>query len=280
MLAASEIQRLKDELELTEAPFEFAHVTSEQDPAAYVKNIRAIVKGHLRQAEEALVPVSRKAAFRAWYTGSAVEQAWLSIHRAGEALLMIQSPGSLIREFLEIDGAFGASIAAADPRYANLALLLKESNRVLLSNQPPDRFSAIMRSKLKAVRNAANIASDTTRETVRRWRNLLVLGGGVLGGLAIIVCVVHMLVPNFISRRSSGISSAAASSASHSIPTVVQHVPSPRSRGEIEGPGAGVQAAEQRVERGGVIVGPPRMQATTSAGALPRSVPGGPPSPR
>ena len=204
VLAASEIQRLCDELELSAAPFALAAVTGDRDPAVYVDSVRAIVGGHLEQAADALVPVSRIAALRAWYTGSAVEQAWLNIHRASEALLMIQSPGSLMREFLEIDGGFRASIAAADPRYANLAHLLKQSNDVLLSDQPPDLISAIMRSKLKAVRNVANVASDTTHETVRRWRNLMVLGGVVLGGLSITVSLVHIFVPNFISLAPPG----------------------------------------------------------------------------
>jgi uncharacterized membrane protein YgcG len=205
VLARSEIDRLADELKLVGPPPQVEQVTTQTDPEAYVDDVRAIVQQHLDRAEASLVRVGPFRAIRSWYSGAALEEAWLNIHRAGEALLMIQSPGSLIGEFVQIDAAFRATIQPSDPRYANLAHLLTEINTVLVTNQRPDELSAILRSKLKAVRSVANVASDTAHETVRRWRNLLLVGGCVLGVLAVAVTVVHAIAPAFFSLVPIGI---------------------------------------------------------------------------
>lgn len=203
--ARSEIRRLADELALVEAPPNLEQVISDRDPAAYVKDVGDIVRQHLDRAEAALVRVGPLQTFRNWYSGAALEEAGLNLHRAGEALLMIQSSGSLIAEFVQIDAAFRATIQPADPRYANLAHLLAEISTVLFTDQGPEPVSASLRSKLKAVRSVANFASDTARATVRRWRNLLLIGGSVLAVLAIAVTIVHAAVPNFFSLVPRGV---------------------------------------------------------------------------
>lgn len=206
VLVRSEISRLADELELVGPPPHLEQVVGGRDQvAAYVENVQDIVRGHLDRAEAALVRVRPLRTCRNWYSGAALEEAWLNIHRAGEALLMIQSPGSLITELVQIDGSFRATIQPSDPRYANLAHLLAEVSTVLLTDQRPDQLSAILRSKLRTVRSVADIASDTAHETVRRWRNLLLVGGLVVAVLSIAVTIVHAAVPNFFSLAPSGI---------------------------------------------------------------------------
>jgi hypothetical protein len=86
-----------------------------------------------------------------------------------------------------------------------LAHFLSEVSDVLVMNQPQEQLTATLRGKLKAVRSAANIASDTAHETVRSWRNLLFVGGSVLGVLAAVVTAVHVAVPSFFSLVPSGV---------------------------------------------------------------------------
>jgi hypothetical protein len=199
VLAQSEIDRLSDELRLAAPTPDVQLVSGQLDPQGYVEAVKQTVSDHRDQAAKALSPVGPLQAMRDWYSGAALEQAWLNIHRAGEALLMIQSPGSVTAEFVQIDAAFRAMIEPQDTRYAMLANTLAEVNKRLLVDQHPDQLSSIERSKLKAVRSVANIASDTAHETVRRWRNLLLVGGLVLAAFAVGVTVVHAFVPAFFS---------------------------------------------------------------------------------
>jgi hypothetical protein len=203
VLARDEIARLRDELKLAGRPLGVEDVTAE--PTGYASAVSGIVSAHLDRAEAALVRTGPLRTFRNWYSGAALEDAWLNIHRAGEALLMIQSPGSLIGEFVQIDAAFLASIQPTDPRYATLDHLLSEVSNILITKQTPNALTAVFRSKLKAVRSVANWASDTAHETVRRWRNLLLIGGFVLAALATTVTLVHIWVPSFFSLAPTGV---------------------------------------------------------------------------
>src|SRR5436309_1198400 len=123
VLASNEIGRLADELKLVEAPAQLRQVSDER-ANAYVKDVDDIVRKHLDRAKVALVSVGLVPAFRNWYSGAALDEAWLNIHRASEALLMIQSSGNLIGELVQTDAAFRATIQPSDPRYASLAHML------------------------------------------------------------------------------------------------------------------------------------------------------------
>jgi hypothetical protein len=111
----------------------------------------------------------------------------------------------LIAELIQTDAAFRASIEPSDPRYQDLAHLLAEINAILVTHQQPERMTALFRSKLRAVRAVANVASDTAHETVRRWRNLLFIVGCGVGLLAILVTVIHAAVPAFFSLAPKGV---------------------------------------------------------------------------
>jgi hypothetical protein len=198
-LAQGEIDRLDDELRLATAPPKAASVSGELGPDKYVDALSGIVRDHLGKAADALAPVRPLRALRDWYSGAAVEQAWINIHRAGEALLMIQSPGSVPAEFVQIDAAFRATVQGNDPRAVNLAWALAEIHKVLFIDQRPELMTGVLRSKLKAVRSVVDVASDTAHETVRRWRNLLVIGGTILAAFAVAVTVAHALAPEFFS---------------------------------------------------------------------------------
>ncbi|MDQ2759725.1 MAG: hypothetical protein M3Y17_04605 [Actinomycetota bacterium] len=191
---------MADELKLVLPPPGLAEVRADGDL------VGRIVRQHLDRAEAALVRVGPLGTFRNWYSGAALEQAWLNIHRAGEALLMIESPGSLITELVQADGAFRATIEPSDPRYATLACMLSEVSHKLVKDPQTHELTAILRGKLKAVRSVANVASDTAHETVRRWRNLLLVGGCALAVFSIAVTIAHVAVPNFFSLVPSGIS--------------------------------------------------------------------------
>jgi hypothetical protein len=203
VLARSEIARLRDELQLVGEPVGVKQVTA--NPTDYVDEVKAIVSAHLDRAESALARTGPLGSLRSWYSGAALEDAWLNIHRAGEALLMIQAPGSLIAEYVQIDASFRATVPTTDPRYVTLAHMMAEVGDVLVTKQTPDTFTAVLRSKLKAARSVSNFASDTAHETVRRWRNLLLIGGFALAALAIVVTLVHIWVPSFFSLTPSGI---------------------------------------------------------------------------
>lgn len=199
VLARSEIDRLADELKLAVAPSGVRTISGDLDPEQYVDAVKGTVREHLDKAEKALAPVGTLQAVRDWYSGAALEDAWLNIHRASEALLMIQSPASMTGELVQIDAAFRAAIEPQDPRYVHLAGPLAKISQQLLVDREPDKLTGVLRSELKAVRSVANVASDTAHETVRRWRNLLLIGGLVLTAFAVGVTVVHAFVPGFFS---------------------------------------------------------------------------------
>jgi hypothetical protein len=199
VIVQSEIDRLYDELKLVGEPPGVQLVSGGMNPAEYVAAVTQAIDDHLRQAKDAIQPVGPLRTLLDWYSGAALEQAWLNLHRAGEALVLIQSPGSVTSEFVQVDAAFRAVIEARDPRFGNLSGALTELHAKLLVDQQPDQLGAVLRSKLKAVRSVANVASDTAHETVRRWRNLLLVGGVVLAGFATAVTVVHVFVPSFFS---------------------------------------------------------------------------------
>jgi hypothetical protein len=208
VLAQSEIDRLTDELKLATEPPGIGAVSGPLGASAYVSRVVEIVEGHLAKAQEALHPVRPFRALRDWYSGAALERTWLNIHRADEALLMIQSPGSVTREYVQTDAAFLATIGTQDPRYIQLAGALAEVKGVLLDQQKPDQLTGILRSKLRAARNVANTTSDIAHETVRRWRNLLLIAGGVLAAFAAAVTIVPAFSPAFFSLEPSGVTTS------------------------------------------------------------------------
>ncbi len=205
VIAGNEIRRLRDELALVDVPPGWSQLAGELTAETYVQEIRTIVSAQLDQAEDAITRRGRVQRLVDWYSGAALEMAWLNIHRASEALLMIQSPASMPGEFAQIEAAFRANIAPADPRYANLAQFLADAGDALVARQSPDELSAVMRANLMAVRSVANRASDTAHESVRHWRNLLFIGGSVLAALAAAIAVVHAIAPNFFSLAPNGI---------------------------------------------------------------------------
>jgi hypothetical protein len=205
VIAADEVRRLRDELALAAVPPNWDQLAGGLTAEAYVNQIKATVSAHLDLAEEAINRRGRLRRVFDWYSGAALEGAWLNIHRASESLLMIQSPASMLGEFSQADATFRANIEASDPRYANLAHFLAEVSTVLVSNQQPEQLTAVLRAKLMAVRGVANRASDTAHETVRHWRNLLFIGGVVLAALALIIAIVHAIAPDFFSLAPNGI---------------------------------------------------------------------------
>jgi hypothetical protein len=95
----------------------------------YRDAVVAVIGENLRRAKEALEPVPPHRALLEWYSGAALEQTWLTIHRASEALVMIQSPGSVIEEYVQIDAAFRANIQAQDPATRSSPTCWKRSAR-------------------------------------------------------------------------------------------------------------------------------------------------------
>jgi hypothetical protein len=203
VLAQSEVDRIRNELALAVFPPDPDSIIGIA-PDDYLDAVKTAASTHLDKAETALQPVGPWRALTDWYSGDAIEQTWLNIHRASELLVMIQSAGSVTAEFVQADAAFRAVVPSTDPRSANLAGALTEITQDLLVKHPPGAFSATLRGKLKAVQGVANVASDTAHATVRHWRNLLLLGGLVLAGFAGAVTIIHAFVPGFFSYSHPG----------------------------------------------------------------------------
>ena len=176
---------------------------------AYYHAQRQIVEEQLERAERAVEPARLLRSVQNWYSGAAVESAWTSLHRASEALLMIQSPLSLPSEFADIEAAFETNVNPGDPRRESLAKALKEARKILVEGEAPEQIPQALRAKLRAARRAANVASDTAHASVRRWRNVLLLAALALGSLAVAVAVVHIWAPAFVSLKPSGVSGRA-----------------------------------------------------------------------
>jgi hypothetical protein len=202
VLVANQIQRLEYELEKLESLARTARREDEEE--AHFQARKRVVRGHLEIAEEAIKPAGPLQLLRDWYSGAAIETAWSSLHRASEELLMIQSPLALAAEEPDIEAAFEANLKAGDARYRKLAPALKEAEKVLLGEKPPNDVSDELRTKLLAARRAANVASDTAHDTVRKWRNVLLLAGFALGMLGVAVAIAHAFAPGFLSLVPSG----------------------------------------------------------------------------
>jgi hypothetical protein len=198
VVAQSEIDRIEAELKLAAAPPKLNEVTAKASDL-YLNTVTVTVREHLATAKQALQPSGLSGLLLDWYSGAALEETWLNIHRAAEALLMIQSPDTVTSAFVEIDAAFRAIIKPDDARYNELNYALSECDNVLLKKQQPSDLGAVLRAKLLSVLHSANVASDTAHETVRHWRNLLLIGGFALAALSTAVVVVHALVPGFLS---------------------------------------------------------------------------------
>jgi hypothetical protein len=198
VLVVNEVRRLRDELATAREPKARTQAARDAPPGYFSAQYQAIEE-HLRRAEEATQPVRLIRLCLDWYSGAAIERAWSSLHRASEALLMIQSPFSLPSEFVEIEAAFKANVNPTDPRRESLARSLDEIRKLLLVQQPPGEATLVERAKLRAARRSANVASDTAHASVRSWRNILLLAGFTLGVIAIAVAVVHAFVPGFLS---------------------------------------------------------------------------------
>lgn len=179
---ASQLQRLSDELETLPTP--------PADRQAAFEGYRRVVERHLERAREAL---------DARFSGSNVETASASLHRASEVLLMIQSPAALTTELPDIMAAFESNLAADDPRRLELKPALEEASKILLQEQRLDAVTDAMRAKLRAARRAANAVSSAAQVSVRRWRNALVWAGASVTVLVVALAVVHALVPTFLS---------------------------------------------------------------------------------
>src|SRR5437763_3547004 len=120
VLVEAEIARLRDELEAAGEPAPQL-TTRARTTAGYFEAQRRIVEEQLERAERAVEPVGPYRSVKNWYSGAAVESAWTSLHRASEALVMIQSPLSLPAEFVDIQAAFEANVKPADLRGDSLA---------------------------------------------------------------------------------------------------------------------------------------------------------------
>jgi hypothetical protein len=199
VVARSEIGRIEDELQLAAPPPELNKLVSEADPRLYLKTVAETVREHLSNARQALESTALLRLLFDWYSGAAVEQTWLNIHRAAEALLMIQSSATVTSAFVEIDAAFRATIKPDDARFKELNYALSEIEEVLLKKQRPAELGAVLRAKLLAVLHSVNAASDTAHETVRQWRNLLLIGGFALATLSGALAIMHAFVPTFLS---------------------------------------------------------------------------------
>jgi hypothetical protein len=190
VIAENELHRLEDSLAAVEE-------LSAKDESA-TRWIEATSR-YLERARQALAPTRRLGRFRDWYSGAAVETTWTSLHRAGESLLWIEPAVELIVEFPNLEATFESNIKENDPRRVKLAPALAEAQRILLTEQRPEKVTDALRAKLVAILYAAHVASDTAHETVRRWRNVLFLTGLAVAILAIVVAAIHAIAPSFLS---------------------------------------------------------------------------------
>jgi hypothetical protein len=208
----NQLERLSDEL---------ATVSPPPDPGARAvfESYRRVVRRHLDRAAATLSRLPPIDALREWYSGTRIEIATASLHRASETLLMIQSPVALATELPDIQAAFESSLALDDPRRIELKPALDEAARILavrpppradqatpaapLPNPPAPEVSAMLRGRLRAARRAAHAVTDTAQAGVRRWRNALVWGGVALTALVLAVAVMHGIVPGFLSLKPS-----------------------------------------------------------------------------
>ena len=197
MILEEEITRLRRELRSAQAPPKVKDLGFE--PESFLRRQEEIVEQYLDQAEAALEPPGPLRRIRLWYSGAAIEEAWRCYHRASEALLLIQSPGSLASEFMDLQAAFLSNVPPGDPRRLEFSKVFDEARRLVMEQQTPSEVDAALRSNLLAARRAANVTSDTAHGTVRSWRNILMVSGLVLAALAISLAVVHAFVPSFLS---------------------------------------------------------------------------------
>jgi hypothetical protein len=135
---------------------------------------------------------------RNWYSGARLETAWGALHDAGEALLNLQPTEEVRAQIPDLRAALEAALSPGDPRLA----AYEERLREIEASEGP--LTATQLAHARTARRVANAASDSAHAVVRRWRNLLLAVGCLVGLLTVALAVVQAFVPEFLQLKPPG----------------------------------------------------------------------------
>jgi hypothetical protein len=118
----------------------------------------------------------------AFVTGAPIESAWLAVHRAEEALLMLVDDDAVRREVVQIRRAYDQlNLAKDDPRAAEYVAVLDAVG----TSAPGTAVSQSARNALREIRGLVNQASDAVHAQRRALRNVLVALGAMCALIAL-----------------------------------------------------------------------------------------------
>jgi hypothetical protein len=123
--------------------------------------------------------------FGAWWTGDEVDQAWASLHTAGQALLAIESDDVVRAQMGDMAATVVTTLTAGDLRMKDYLKTLQ-----ILASPNRKEITAADRAQLRSIRAACDNSSDGGHSDARAYRNTLILVGTllavVLAGVAIL----------------------------------------------------------------------------------------------
>ncbi|HEV7679677.1 MAG TPA: hypothetical protein VGQ42_14015 [Candidatus Dormibacteraeota bacterium] len=118
----------------------------------------------------------------AFVTGAPIESAWLAVHRAEEALLMLMDDDAVRREVVQIRRAYDQlGLGGDDPRSAEYLAVLDAVGK----SAPGSPVSQSARNALREIRGLIDQASDAVHAQRRALRNVLIALGAMCAVIAL-----------------------------------------------------------------------------------------------
>jgi hypothetical protein len=118
----------------------------------------------------------------AFVTGAPIESAWLALHRAEEALLMLIDDDAVRREVAQLRRAYDQlELAKDDPRAAEYVAVLDSVGK----SAPGTVVSAADRDALREIRGLVDQRSDAVHAQRRALRNVLIALGAICAVIAL-----------------------------------------------------------------------------------------------
>lgn len=191
----NEADRLEDELRLL-PPDPPDGVSAHAYAAAM-----AMAGEKIQHAREASTPV-RLDSLKDRYSGARIETSWAALHRAEEALLGVQPAVAVVAQIPDLVAAVRNNLTTDDPRFETYLDELKEIDPAC--RPQASSLTPLQRAQVRAIRRAANIASDAAHGVVRKWRNVLMAVGSFVTLLVVALAIVHAAVPKFLPLTGPG----------------------------------------------------------------------------
>lgn len=136
---------------------------------------------------------------RASWTGFEVDEAWAALHRASQALLMVEDDAVVKGQLGDLAATVVTALDPGDIRakgYMQTLEQLSPANVTVISHAD--------REQLRAIRKVCDSSSDAAHGNARTFRNTLIEVGAVLAVVLVTVAIISSWDPGFRSIFAGG----------------------------------------------------------------------------